>query len=342
MDITIESLRNEFNHELNTAHSSADLEQIKVKYLGKKGPLQNLMKSLRDVSPEERPEVGKQINLLKEEMEGALEASQTRFLSTEENAQLEREVIDVTLPGRRRFAGRKHIITQVLDEMIDILIEMGFSVQYGPDIDSDYYNFEALNFAPDHPARDMQDTFYLSTDMLLRTHTSNIQARIMEANRPPIRIIAPGKVYRNETITARSHVFFHQVEALYVDVNVTFADLLATMDQFVAKFFGREIETRYRPSYFPFVEPGMEVDISCLNCHKSGCYLCKHTGWLEIAGAGMVHPEVLKYGNIDPEVYTGFAWGMGVERLILLKHGVSDIRLFTENDMRFLTQFPEV
>ncbi|PJD95356.1 MAG: phenylalanine--tRNA ligase subunit alpha [Parachlamydia sp.] len=342
MNKTIDSLRDEFANELRSARSTTDLEHIKVKYLGKKGPLQNLMKSLRDVAPEHRPEVGKLINILKEEIESALEGMQTQLISIEEHDQLQKEIIDITLPGRKKFAGRKHIITQVLDQMIDILVEMGFSVQYGPDIDSDYYNFEALNFPPDHPARDMQDTFYLSSDMLLRTQTSNIQARIMEAQRPPIRMICPGKVYRNETITARSHVFFHQVEAMYIDIGVTFTDLLATMDQFVAKFFGREIETRYRPSYFPFVEPGMEVDISCLNCHRSGCNLCKHTGWLEIAGAGMIHPEVLKFGNIDSELYTGFAWGMGVERLILLKHGVNDIRLFTENDTRFLAQFPEV
>lgn len=342
MNKTIDSLRDEFANELRSARSTTDLEHVKVKYLGKKGPLQNLMKSLRDVAPEQRPEVGKLINILKEEIESALEEMQTQLISIEEHDQLQKEIIDITLPGRKKFAGRKHIITQVLDQMIDILVEMGFSVQYGPDIDSDYYNFEALNFPPDHPARDMQDTFYLSSDMLLRTQTSNIQARIMEAQRPPIRMICPGKVYRNETITARSHVFFHQVEAMYIDIGVTFTDLLATMDQFVAKFFGREIETRYRPSYFPFVEPGMEVDISCLNCHRSGCNLCKHTGWLEIAGAGMIHPEVLKFGNIDSELYTGFAWGMGVERLILLKHGVNDIRLFTENDTRFLAQFPEV
>jgi len=342
MNKTIDSLRDEFSNELRSAKSTSDLEIIKVKYLGKKGPLQNLMKSLREVSPEERPEVGKLINILKEEVETSLEKMSIQLISTEEQDQLQREVIDITLPGRKKFAGRKHIITQVLDQMIDILVEMGFSVQYGPDIDSDYYNFEALNFPPDHPARDMQDTFYLSSDMLLRTQTSNIQARIMEAQSPPIRMICPGKVYRNETITARSHVFFHQVEAMYIDIGVTFTDLLATMDQFVAKFFGREIETRYRPSYFPFVEPGMEVDISCLNCHRGGCNLCKHTGWLEIAGAGMIHPEVLKFGNINSELYTGFAWGMGVERLILLKHGVNDIRLFTENDTRFLAQFPEV
>lgn len=226
--------------------------------------------------------------------------------------------------------------------MIDILAGMGFSVQYGPDIDTDYYNFEALNFPPDHPARDMQDTFYISKDVLLRTHTSNIQARVMEANTPPIRIIAPGKAFRNESITARSHVFFHQVEALYIDKNVTFADLLATMNEFLVKMFRHKVVTRFRPSYFPFVEPGMEVDVNCLSCQGSGCHICKHSGWLEVAGAGVVHPEVLKNGGIDPDVYSGYAWGMGVERLAMLINGVTDIRMFTENDMRFLSQFPSI
>ena len=297
------------------------------------------MKALRDVPSEERPAVGKYINDLKEHVAGEIAEAQTRLIQQEEGQRLAHENIDVTLPGRSRYPGRKHIITQVLDEMLDILIGMGFSVQYGPDIDTDYYNFEALNFAADHPARDMQDTFYISDKVLLRTHTSNIQARVMETTQPPIRIIAPGKAYRNETITARSHVFFQQIELFYVDTDVTFADLQATMTEFLTKLFNTEVETRFRPSYFPFVEPGMEVNLRCLSCQGAGCPLCKHTGWLEIAGAGMIHPEVLKNGNIDPEVYTGFAWGMGVERLILLKNDVTDIRLFSENDMRFLRQF---
>jgi phenylalanyl-tRNA synthetase alpha chain len=227
----------------------------------------------------------------------------------------------------------------VMDEMIDILVSMGFSVQYGPDVDTEWYNFEALNFPPDHPARDMQDTFYIAPNVLLRTHTSNTQVRVMEAHKPPIRVMMPGRVYRNEAITARSHVFFHQVEGLYIDKGVTFADLMATMHEFIGKLFNADVETRFRPSYFPFVEPGMEVDLRCLSCKGTGCNLCKHTGWLEIAGAGMVHPEVLKNGAIDPEEYTGYAWGMGVERLAMLKHGIKDIRLFTENDLRFVKQF---
>jgi len=336
---TIDILKQQFTSELQTAKTVTDLESLKVKYLGKKGPIQDLMKGLKEVSAESRPAVGKVINDLKAYASESLEAQLARFMEEEESQQLMVEKIDVTLPGRRRYTGRKHIVTQALDEMIDIAISMGFSVQYGPDIDTDYYNFEALNFAPDHPARDMQDTFYISPNVLLRTHTSNIQARIMESQRPPIRIAAPGRVYRNETITARSHVIFHQIEAVYIDVGVTFADLQAAMREFLSKLFHEEVETRFRPSYFPFVEPGMEVDVRCLSCRGSGCGLCKNTGWLEVAGAGMVHPEVLKNGDIDPEIYTGFAWGMGVERLILLKYGVKDIRMFTENDMRFLQQF---
>lgn len=338
----IELLKNTFASELETVVNTADLESIKVKYLGKKGPIQDLMRFLKDVSPEERPAAGKSINDLKDAIATAIAAKQEGLIHLEESARLVNEHLDITLPGKRRFAGRKHIINQVLDEIIDILTGMGFSVQYGPDIETDFYNFEALNFTPDHPARDMQDTFYVAPNVLLRTHTSNTQVRVMEANQPPIRVIAPGKVYRNETITARSHVFFQQVEGFYVDRGVSFADLLATMKEFLSKLFHTQVETRFRPSYFPFVEPGMEVDLRCLSCNGAGCPLCKHSGWLEILGAGMIHPEVLKNANIDPEVYTGFAWGMGVERLVLLKHGVNDIRMFSENDVRFLNQFPAV
>jgi len=342
MQQQIETLRSEFAQDIAKVAATHDIEALKVKYLGKKGPLQNLMKFLKEVPAEQRPAAGKWINDLKEEISARLEASETTLRATEESAKLSAEKIDITLPGRNRFPGRKHIITQTLDEMIDIFASMGFSVQVGPDIDTDYYNFEALNFAPDHPARDMQDTFYVAKDVLLRTHTSNIQVRVMEMQKPPIRIIAPGHAYRNETITARSHVFFNQIEGLYIDKGVTFADLFATMDEFLSKLFKRQVETRFRPSYFPFVEPGMEVDLRCLTCGGSGCNLCKQTGWLEIMGAGMVHPEVLKNGGIDPEIYSGYAWGMGVERVILLRNGVKDIRTFTDNDMRFLEQFPGV
>lgn len=342
MEQQIAALKMEFQQELDQAGTSALLEAIKVKYLGKKGPLQNLMKTLKDVPPEQRPSVGKWINDLKEEISSHIERAERKLREKEIDEQLKKEAIDITLPGRSRFPGRKHIINQALDEIIAVLAGMGFSVALGPDIETDWYNFEALNFAPDHPARDMQDTFYIAPNVLLRTHTSNIQVRVMEAEKPPIRVIAPGRAYRNETITTRSHVFFHQVEALYIDRGVTFADLMATMHEFLGKLFKTEVETRFRPSYFPFVEPGMEVDLRCLNCGGKGCQLCKHTGWLEIAGAGMVHPEVLKNGGIDPEEYSGYAWGMGVERLVLLRNGVNDIRLFTENDLRFARQFSGV
>ena len=342
MQETIQSLRQQFTNEISAVSSSADLEALKVKYLGKKGPLQQLMKMLKEVSAEDRPQVGKEINDLKEELTASITTKEDALISSEENHRLAHEKIDVTLPGKQRFSGRKHLITQTFDEMIEILSGMGFSVQYGPDIDTDYYNFAALNFAEDHPARDMQDTFYIAPKVLLRTHTSTIQARIMETQKPPIRIMAPGKVYRNETITARSHVFFHQLEAFYVDKDVTFGDLFATMHEFLEKLFNQSVTTRYRPSYFPFVEPGLEVDIRCLTCQGQGCGLCKHSGWLEVAGAGMIHPEVLKNGGIDPEVYSGYAWGMGIDRLTMLKHGIKDIRLFTENDVRFLSQFPAI
>jgi phenylalanyl-tRNA synthetase alpha chain len=336
----IDSLHKQFLQELLLATSTADIDALRVKYLGKKGPLQNLMKVLKDeVSPEERPLFGKKVNDLKEEITNSLTAKLETFTLTEENSQLANEKIDITLPGNRRFPGRKHLVTQTLDQILDILTSMGFTVQYGPEIDTDYYNFEALNFAPDHPARDMQDTFYLAPNVLLRTQTSNVQPRIMENNKPPLRIVSPGKCYRNETITARSHVQFHQIEAFYVAEKVTFADLFSTLQTFLERLFEPGISIRYRPSYFPFVEPGMEVDIRCIKCSGQGCQLCKHSGWLEILGAGMIHPEVLKNCDIDPEKFSGFAWGMGVERPALLKHSIGDIRLLMENDLRFLSQF---
>lgn len=339
MQQSINELREQFLSQLLLVKDTQELENFKVKFLGKKGPVQQLMQQLRDVVPDQRPAVGKQINDLKELMTMKCEQLEGELTAHEEQHQLLHEKLDITLPGRKRYQGAKHPLTQAMDQIIAILTGMGFSVQYGPDIDTDYYNFEVLNFPPDHPARDMQDTFYISPHLLLRTHTSNIQARVMEMNKPPIRIIAPGKVYRNETITARSHVFFHQVEAVYIDKEVTFANLFAALDDFLGKLFKQDIATRYRPSYFPFVEPGVEVDISCLVCQGKGCHLCKHSGWVEVAGAGMIHPEVLRNGGIDPEQYTGFAWGMGLERLVMMLRGIQDIRLFTENDLRFLNQF---
>jgi phenylalanyl-tRNA synthetase alpha chain len=336
---TISSIQKQFQSDLSQIKNSKDVELLKVKYLGKKGLIQHIMQQLKEVSKDLRPQIGKEINDLKEEILKLCQNGLESFLNVEQTKRLTEEKIDVTIPGRKRFIGRRHPLQVTLDKVIDLFCNMGFSVQYGPDIDNDYYNYEGLNFPPDHPARDMQDTFYITKDLLLRSHTSNTQLRVMQENTPPIRIIAPGTVYRNETISSRSHVFFHQVEGLYIDRKVTFADLLATMDEFWKKLFGLSIQTRFRPSYFPFVEPGLEVDIACTSCKAEGCRLCKHTGWLEVAGAGMVHPQVLKNANIDPEEYSGYAWGMGIERVAMLLYGVKDIRLFTENNLRFLNQF---
>jgi phenylalanyl-tRNA synthetase alpha chain len=336
----IREIQTEAEADLRTHRGSKEIEGLKVKYLGKKGRVQSLMHALKDCPPDERPHVGKLINDLKGAIALQIDAALEKFEMQELEKRLEGEAIDTTLPGRCRFLGKKHVVLQMLDEAIDVLTGMGFSVQYGPDIETDYYNFEALNFAKDHPARDMHDTFYLTPELLLRTHTSNTQVRVMESTRPPIRIIAPGKCYRNEDVSARSHVLFHQIEGLYIDKGVTFADLLATLEELFSKLLNqKEIKMRYRPSYFPFVEPGMEVDIHCIVCDGKGCGVCKQSGWLEVSGAGMVHPEVLKSGGIDPEEYTGYAWGMGIERLTMLRFGIEDIRLFLEDNLKFLQQF---
>ncbi len=339
MEERVAELRQQFQNDLKNIKDSKGIEELRVKYLGKKGPMQQLMVELRNVAPDERPRLGQKINELKSEFSLLCEQAMQSFSQNEIAKRLDEEKIDISLPGRRAFIGREHPIQSMLDEMIGIFSEMGFSVQYGPEIDSDYYNFEGLNFPKDHPARDMQDTFYVAPDLLLRTQATNVQLRVMETHRPPIRIIAPGTVYRNENVSARSHVFFHQIDGLYIDRDVSFSDLFATMNQFCNKLFNRIVETRFRPSFFPFVEPGLELDLKCTSCEGSGCRLCKQTGWLEILGAGMVHPAVLKNGGIDPEHYSGFAWGLGVERLALLLYGIPDIRLFSENDMRFLRQF---
>lgn len=341
--MTIESeialLREQAALEFEKARTTTELESIKVKYLGKKGLVPGLMTLLRHCSEAERPQMGQLVNLFKEQLVGELALLQSRFEEEELADRLVRESLDVTRPGRGLRVGKKHILMQVLDEAIEIFSSLGFSVQYGPDIESDFYNFEALNFGKDHPAREMQDTFYISSEMLLRTQTSNTQVRVMESAPLPLRFIAPGRCYRNEDVTARSHVVFHQIEGVYIDENVTFGDLIGCLEQFFSLFFKRKIEMRYRPSYFPFVEPGMEVDIHCIVCGGVGCSVCKHTGWLEVMGAGMIHPEVLKNGGIDPEVYSGYAFGCGIERLAMLRYSIKDIRYFFTNRLAFLSQF---
>jgi phenylalanyl-tRNA synthetase alpha chain len=336
-DIT--SLRSNFLEEIEKINTSKGIEDLKIKYLGRKGYLQSLMMNLKNVAKENKPTFGKLINDLKTEIESSLQKSIDKLFFKEQNEKIQKEQIDVSLPGRSMNFGSDHPITIMKNKMIDIFSQMGFSVQIGPNVDSDYYNFEALNFEANHPARDMQDTFYISKDLLLRTHTSNVQVRVMENNKPPIRIVAPGKCFRNETISARSHVLFHQIEVLYIDEGVNFSDLLNSLDEFFQKLLGKDVKIRVRPSYFPFVEPGMEVDITCFLCSGKGCRICKNTGFLEVCGAGMVHPNVLKYGNIDPEKYSGYAWGLGIERLAMLQYGITDIRDFLNNDMRFLSQF---
>jgi phenylalanyl-tRNA synthetase alpha chain len=335
----VDHLRKEIEKRLQAVSSLKEVEALKAEYLGRKGPLQELLKNLHHCSAEEKPLQGKLINDLRSWLTAQCALLEEKFLHHELQKQLALETIDITLPGRQRTVGRKHPVMAMLDEVLDVHREMGFSVQYGPEVESDYYNFEALNFHPDHPARDMQDTFYVGPDLLLRTQTSNAQVRLMEKYTPPMRIVSPGRCYRNEDINPRSHIYFHQVEGIYIDEKVSFAHLLQTLEELFSRFFKQEVQLRFRPSYFPFVEPGIEVDLRCLLCQGQGCALCKQTGWLEICGAGMVHPEVLKNGGIDPERYSGYAWGMGIERLILQRYGIKDIRLLADNDMRFLEQF---
>ncbi|MCI0382440.1 MAG: phenylalanine--tRNA ligase subunit alpha [Chlamydiae bacterium] len=339
MEEKVSSLRKDFQRDLKKIENTTNLENLKIKYLGKKGALQKLVLELKDLTPDLRPQAGKIINDLKQEISHVCEQFAESLEEIELAKQIEEEKIDLSLPGRQHYIGKEHPLKLMLSEVIDVLISMGFSVQYGPDVDSDYYNFEGLNYPLDHPARDMQDTFYISDQFLLRSQTTNVQLHIMETHKPPIRVISPGTVYRNENISSRSHVFFHQVEGIYIDEDVTFGDLFATMNEFWKKLFKMQVTARFRPSFFPFVEPGLEVDIKCTSCEGSGCRLCKQTGWLEVAGAGMIHPEVLKNGGIDPHHYSGYAWGLGIERLAMLRYGVKDIRMFSENDLRFLSQF---
>ena len=324
--------------DLDDAASEEEIQEIRVKYLGKKGILTLIKKGLGSLSPEERPVVGQSVNiisnLLGEKIDGALSA--LRNARKKESLQTER--IDVTLPGRRRPTGSKHPITLVTEEITEIFAGLGFQVAEGPEIELDYFNFETLNFPKDHPARDMQDTFFIDDNILLRTHTSPVQVRTMLKHAPPVRIIAPGTVYRCDSDATHSPMF-HQVEGLMVDQGITFGDLKGILTIFVNQFFGKGIGVRLRPSFFPFTEPSAEVDIACVICKGKGCRVCKNSGWLEILGAGMVDPEVYRHVHYDPETISGFAFGMGIERIAMLKYGINDMRLLFENDLRFLRQF---
>lgn len=332
----ITSLLNQFDEDTSAIKDLKHLEEIKIKYLSRSGLVSNLFNELKTISKEEKPEAGKLLNELRNKVEVSLSSLKNNLESKTESIS---EKIDLTLPGKNRIIGSKHLLTQTLDEIKSIFKSIGFSVFEGPELESDYYNFEALNFPFDHPARDMQDTFFLSKDYLLRTHTSPVQIRVMESMQPPVRAIMPGRVYRNEAVSARSYCMFHQVEGLYVDTNVTFAELKGTLVAFAKQFYGEDLKYRFRPSFFPFTEPSAEMDITCYLCNGHGCKICKNSGWLEILGCGMVDPNVFKHVGYDPEKYSGYAFGMGIERTALLKYGISDIRIFFENDIRFLKQF---
>jgi phenylalanyl-tRNA synthetase alpha chain len=333
---SIEQIRKEALREIKGASETARLDQVRIKYLGRKGSITSLLKGLKAFSEEERPALGQLSNRLKGELERALA---DRMKELEAGLREKKEFFDYTLPGRGGWQGKHHPLTQVNDRIIEIFYGMGFEIARGPDVETDYYNFSALNFPPDHPARDMQDTFYIKDDLLLRTHTSPVQVRVFEKRKPPVKIIAPGRCYRNEAINARSFCTFHQVEGFYVDTDVTFADLKGVLTAFVWELFGKDVSLRFRASFFPFTEPSAEVDISCVICGGKGCGVCKHKGWLEILGAGMIDPEVFRAVGYDPEAYSGYAFGLGIERVAMLKYRINDIRLFYENDLRFLRQF---
>jgi len=314
------------------------LEQLRVQYLGKKGKLTVLLKSLGQLPVEERPAAGEKINLVKRQIQAALEARKTSLVEASLDAQLSQEVIDVTLPGRRQSAGGLHPITITIDRITSIFASAGYDVVEGPEIEDEYHNFEALNIPSHHPARDMHDTFYVSPGTVLRTHTSPVQIRVMEDGKPPFRMICPGRVYRCDSDLTHTPMF-HQVEGLLIDEGVSFAGLKGTVEDFLHAYFEEEMPVRFRPSYFPFTEPSAEVDIGCVSCGGKGCRICGHSGWLEIMGCGMVHPHVLEMSNVDPRKYNGFAFGIGIERLAMLRYGVSDLRTYFENDLRFLQQF---
>jgi len=337
----VDAVAAEAREAIARASTAAELDQLRVRYLGRQGAVTQLLRALGTLPPDERPLVGAAANEAKRELEALLDARLAAAQLAERRTRRESERPDLTLPGRRPPAGVVHPLTRVHDEIVAIFVGLGFSVADGPEIETDFYNFETLNIPKDHPARDMQDTFYLSEETLLRTHTSPVQIRTMLAakGRAPLKIIVPGRVYRRDVPDASHSPVFHQVEGLAVDRNITMADLKGTLELFAREMFGGHSRIRFRPSFFPFTEPSAEVDVLCFLCAGAGCRVCKQSGWLEILGSGMVHPRVLENGGYDPEEVTGWAFGMGIERIAMLKYGVDDLRLFFENDLRFLRQF---
>lgn len=338
----LEALKQETLAKIEETKELAGLNQIRVETLGKKGPITEVLRGMKDLSAEERPKVGSFANEIRDLITKEIEAKKEILEQLALQKALEDETIDVTLPGKPMKQGTRHVLTQIIEEIEDIFVGMGYEVVEGYEVEQDHYNFERMNLPKDHPARDMQDTFYISDEILIRTHTSPVQARTMEKHdfsKGALRMISPGKVFRRDTDDATHSHQFHQIEGLVIDKNVTMADLKGTLEEVMQKMFGADRKIRLRPSYFPFTEPSVEVDVSCFKCGGEGCSVCKHTGWIEILGAGMVHPNVLKMSGIDPEVYSGFAFGLGPDRIAMLRYGVNDIRNFYLNDLRFISQF---
>lgn len=335
----LNNIRVQAENELAAAKTIQDMENIRVKFLGKKGELTSVLRGMGALSAEERPVIGQIANEVREALESKIEDIKKKLLANERNAKLSQEVIDVTIPGKRKVLGKKHPLTMVMDEIKDVFIGMGYEIAEGPEVEKDYYNFEALNLPKNHPARDTQDTFYINENILLRTQTSPVQIRVMESKKPPIKIICPGRVYRSDAVDATHSPIFHQVEGLVVDKGVTMGDLIGTLKIFAKSLFGEKTDIRLRPHHFPFTEPSAEVDVSCWTCGGKGCRVCKNEGWIEILGAGMVHPKVLEICGIDPEIYSGFAFGLGAERTAMGRFNIDDMRLLYENDIRFLKQF---
>ena len=335
----IEQLKAAAAESLKDASTREDLEALRIKYLGKKGELTGLLKQLGSVAPEDRPKIGQLVNEAKSKIESAINESRDKLARAAKELKLAGEAVDITMPAKEKKVGVLHPLNRVLNDMIDIFKSMGFDVVDGPEVETDHYNFECLNVPADHPARDMQDTFYLADKLLLRTQTSAAQIRTMETRKPPIRVICPGRVFRADEVDATHSPVFHQIEGLVVDKGITMCDLKGVLEQFAREIYGKETEVRFRPSFFPFTEPSVEVDVTCSECGGKGCRVCKGSGWIEILGAGMVHPNVLKCCGIDPEEYSSFAFGIGLDRLTTTKYKISDIRLLFENDKRFLDQF---
>lgn len=339
MKNALEQIRKDALELLGAVSDIKAIDDIRVKFLGKKGELTAILKQMGGLSAEERPVIGQLANEIRESLESHIDERTAQLKAAGSAARLATEAIDVTMPGARRHMGKKHPLSIVLDEVKDIFMGMGFDIAQGPEVEFDYYNFEALNIPKDHPARDTQDTFYITDNIVLRTQTSPVQVRTMEQKKPPIRIIAPGRVYRSDAVDATHSPLFHQIEGLVVDKDVTMADLKGTLEIFAKKLYGEDSVVRFRPHHFPFTEPSAELDFQCFACHGEGCRLCKGEGWIEILGCGMVHPKVLSTCGIDPEVYSGFAFGMGLERIVMRRYNIDDLRMFYDNDLRFLNQF---